>query len=65
MALNKEVYSDFDMEYLRKLTPIQNDGISAREIANISRRSLLHKELIDSVKYLKSVYISKYAFNRL
>jgi hypothetical protein len=42
MALGKEVYSDFSMDELRKLTPVQNGGTSAMEIARISRQSLLN-----------------------
>jgi hypothetical protein len=41
MALGKEVHSYFRMELLQKLTPIQNDGTSAMEIARISRFHLL------------------------
>jgi len=41
MALGKEVYSDFRKEVLQKLTPIQNNGTSAQEIARISRQYLL------------------------
>ena len=37
MALGKEVYSDFDIEELRELTPIQNGGTSARNIADLCR----------------------------
>lgn len=40
MALGKEVYSDFSMEYLSKLTPIQNKGTSAQEISRITRELL-------------------------
>ncbi len=35
IALGKEVYSDFDMETLERLTPIQNKGESSRKIAEI------------------------------
>jgi hypothetical protein len=35
LALGKEVHSLFDLEPLRKLTPIQNGGTSARRIAEI------------------------------
>lgn len=35
LALGKEVYSDFDLETLKKLTPIQNNGVSAQEIAEV------------------------------
>jgi hypothetical protein len=41
MALGKEVYSDFSMDLLKKLTPIQNNGTSAGEIAGITREYLL------------------------
>lgn len=37
LALNKEVYSYFDVEKLREMTPIQNQGKSAENIANICR----------------------------
>ncbi len=40
MALGKEVYSDFSLDILQKLTPIQNGGKSAREIARIARQTL-------------------------
>ena len=42
MSLGKEVYSDFSMEYLKKLTPIQNNGTSAMKIASITRKHLLN-----------------------
>ena len=41
MALGKEVYSDFDLTELRKLTPIQNGGQSANNIAEICREVIL------------------------
>jgi len=40
LALGKEVYSYFDLEILRRLTPLQNGGTSARHIAQICRRVL-------------------------
>jgi hypothetical protein len=39
LALGKETYSDFDMDELRRLTPIQN-GSAALNIANVCRRVL-------------------------
>jgi len=42
IALGKEVYSDFNMDVLRKLTPVQNGGTSAMSIARITRQSLLN-----------------------
>lgn len=35
IALGKEVYSDFDMETLKRLTPIQNQGTSSKKIAEL------------------------------
>ncbi len=40
LALGKEVYSDLDINELRQLMPIQNNGSSARRIGNICRRVL-------------------------
>jgi hypothetical protein len=40
MALGKEVYSDFDLNDLRKMTPIQNGGASASHIAALCREML-------------------------
>ena len=39
IALGKETHSDFDMEELRRLTPVQN-GSAALNIANVCRRLL-------------------------
>lgn len=41
MALGKEVYTDFNISDLRKLTPIQNNGQSACKIARIVQNELL------------------------
>lgn len=40
LALGKEVYSDIDSETLKKLMPIQNDGTSAKLIAEEGRKLL-------------------------
>jgi hypothetical protein len=37
LGLGKEVYSYFDMEELKRLQPLQNDGTSAQNIAEICR----------------------------
>lgn len=42
VALGKETYSDFDMETLRRLMPLQNDS-AALNIANVCRRVLAEK----------------------
>lgn len=40
LLLGKECYSYFDLEHLRKLLPLQNDGSSAKNIADICRSYL-------------------------
>lgn len=45
LALGKEVHSYFDLELLRRLTPIQNGGTSGRRIADICRRVLAEEPI--------------------
>jgi len=40
LVLGKEVHSDFDLNELKKLIPIQNNGRSALNIAHVGRRLL-------------------------
>jgi hypothetical protein len=40
IALGKEVHSYFDLEELKRLTPVQNGGKSAENIANVGRELL-------------------------
>ncbi|MCX8026339.1 MAG: hypothetical protein N3A62_00595 [Thermodesulfovibrionales bacterium] len=40
LALNKEVYSYFDVERLKEMTPIQNGGTSAKNIAEVCKEYL-------------------------
>ncbi len=40
LALGKEVYSEFDINELKRLMPIQNGGTSAQNIANVCRELL-------------------------
>lgn len=40
MILGKEVHSEFRLDLLKKLVPIQNGGTSAKEIARISKQEL-------------------------
>jgi hypothetical protein len=42
IALGKKVHSLFDVEELKRLAPIQNDGVSAKNIAAICRGYLNH-----------------------
>lgn len=45
IALKKEVYSEFNLDSLHRLAPIQNGGTSAHNIANVCR-SLLYTTVI-------------------
>ena len=49
LALGKESYSDFDVQDLRRLTPIQNNA-SAKNIANVCRDLLMNNAKDGSVK---------------
>jgi hypothetical protein len=40
LALNKEVYSKFDLQNLRRLMPLQNGGTSGKRIAGVCRELL-------------------------
>lgn len=44
LVLGKEVYCDIDTDYLKRLTPLQNNGTSASQIAELA------KELLHSTK---------------
>ena len=50
MSLGKEVYSDFDLGILKKLTPIQNGGRSAKSIAD-GARHLLTDTVSDFIQF--------------
>lgn len=51
LALGKEVYSDIDTETLRKLMPIQNDGTSAKFIAEEGRKLLEFSNSKETVSF--------------
>jgi len=63
LALGKEVFSDFDIDELKKLLPTQNGGKSAFNIAHVARRLLaepnksnvyiMDKELIPKHKLIQ------------
>lgn len=44
LALGKECHSDFDIDELKKLTPLQNGGTSAAAIADVCRQVLAQDE---------------------
>ena len=53
LALEKEVHSDFDINLLKKLMPIQNDGTSAKNIAQVG------EELIETGMIEESIHFEK------
>ncbi len=59
LALGKEVYSNIDNEEIKKLTPIQNNGTSAKEIAKVARELLASTEPVirtkEKNKYLEDL----------
>jgi hypothetical protein len=56
IALNKEVHSEFPIDYLKKLTPIQNQAKSSQNIAKVCYE-LLQKDQnkLQKKKYLGSI----------
>jgi hypothetical protein len=58
IALGKEVHSDFDINALKKLMPIQNGGRSAQNIANAARK-LLHDKDEEDIFIVKKHLQSK------
>lgn len=69
IALGKEVYSEFDLDKLRRLSPMQNGGTSARNIAEVCRDVLDNKyakrdyRLYRSVQTFKTFQPQKSVFN--
>ena len=47
IALGKEVHSYFDVDTLRELAPIQNDGQSAQNIAELCREIIVTEATVD------------------
>lgn len=52
IALGKEVYSDFPMEELRRMCPIQNGGRSAANIAAVCHEVLQERGLLRPVRHV-------------
>ncbi len=44
LALGKKVYSEFNLEELKRLLPIQNGGTSAKNIADVAKKILRSEE---------------------
>ncbi len=50
LALGKEVYCDIDIQNIKRLTPIQNGGTSAKAIAEVARELLASTEPVMRAK---------------
>lgn len=60
IALGKEVYSYFDIEMLKRLTPMQNGGNSHRNIAEVFRKRIVQGEsLAEEHRYIESLDAAK------
>ncbi|MFH0736309.1 MAG: CDP-glycerol glycerophosphotransferase family protein [bacterium] len=59
LALNKKVYSYFNIEMLKQLTPIQNNGNSAKNISRIAKLILHQSDEINESKNLNLI-LSEY-----
>jgi hypothetical protein len=62
IALGKKVYSYFDLNELKRLTPIQNNGTSAERIAKIGRE-LLENENIASEEIIEKFEVREEIFS--
>ncbi len=50
LALGKKVYSKFNLNELKKLQPIQNNGTSSLNIANVARELLAKEKVTEPLK---------------
>ena len=69
LALGKEVYCNIDLQHIKRLLPIQNNGTSAKVIAEVAKELMLSdKPLLrarEKDKYLSNlIYEIKYSFKQ-
>jgi hypothetical protein len=57
VALGKETHTDLDLDELKKLMPIQNNGTSAQNIAGVARH-LLHTP-IETLELVRKGYCAR------
>jgi hypothetical protein len=62
LALGKEVYSDFDIDELKRLLPIQNEGTSSSNIARVAEELI---EVEPAEAFLPFKKKSAYSFSRI
>jgi len=69
LALGKEVYSNIEIDDIKRLTPIQNNGTSAKAIAEVARELLASTKPVvrkkEKNKYFEDLKLQvKYVFKR-
>lgn len=64
LALGKTVYSDFDVDELKKLIPVQNGGKSAENIAEVGREVLFADIVIEKETFKTKRYNFKNKLKR-
>jgi CDP-Glycerol:Poly(glycerophosphate) glycerophosphotransferase len=64
LALDKKVYSEFNVEELKKLVPIQNNGISAYNISEIGKKLLIEHPETKIYKLNKELKLSTRLFRK-
>ncbi|MGA2297468.1 MAG: hypothetical protein ABSG15_07975 [FCB group bacterium] len=66
IALDKEVYSEFNLDELKKLTPIQNGGTSSKNIAELCENLLREEQIVLSAgRSKKRIYRFKENFTNI
>ena len=64
LALGKKVYSEFDIEKLKKLLPLQNNGVSAYNISEIGRKLLVEGHATKIFKLNKELKLNTKVFRK-
>lgn len=62
IALGKKVYSEFDLEKLKELMPIQNGGVSAKNIAEVCS-SLIEKRTVKNTEFNSRIQLPDLQIN--
>jgi hypothetical protein len=66
LALGKEVYCDVDIEVIKKLIPNQNNGTSAKNIAEVAKELLMSPQSVRRIKENNKSYEDRmYSFKHL
>lgn len=65
LALGKQVYSEFDLQELKRLLPIQNGGTSAKNIANVAKKFLEAAESSSVYLIAKDLTLSQKLLHKL